>query len=1231
MDDILPRATRTKKDFFVSYNQADKDWAEWIAWQLEDAGYSTIIQAWDFQAGGNFVLEMDHAARTTWRTIAVVSDNYLAAQFTQPEWAVALVQDPTGACATLLPVRVGECQPEGLLRAIAYIDLVGCDEAGAKQTLLAHLRSERLKPSLPPRFPGQASGQRAAAPGFPARPAATGPFPARPAATPSASPLQAFRAALLGEQSVPAVDERTLQEILRHSPRTLDEYRLARIAEWSQPQYALDKRFTRLTLLLDQGPEAQGTRWQAQQQSFDDLREVLAEAGEPAAVLLGPPGCGKSTLLRRLELDLAVDALRAPAGETTRLSFLVPLNRYRPARPGEAPPLPRDWLAQEWSRRYPQLPPFGELLASGRLVLLLDAVNELPHSDDTDYRERIGLWRDFVGELPAGTRVLFSCRSLDYSASLSTPEAPVPHVRIEQLGDSQVEEFLAVYDAEHGPALWQQLRGTPQLDLFRSPFYLKLLLGQAGAGGPALEGRAALFTGFVRQAVQREITAGNPLFCPGALLDKRDHERLAQRAWRNATDLPERGTLLPALSRFAYDLQARRAPGEASRLRVPWDDAVELLGGERGKQHGDDLLHAGVSLQVLDEQWDDVFYVHQLLQEYFAARSLAGKPQPELVVSAWRADEISPGLPAVLAGLADSDPLPAAPATGWEETFVLAAAMARGPEAFVSTLVDVNLPLAGRCAAQPDVAATISDALRKRLQQALVARSRDPEADLRARIAAARALGALGDPRFEPGRGPDGDFLLPPLLTIEPGRYWIGSDEELYAGKLPAHEVDVVTFHIARFPVSNAEWRLFVEAGGHEDERWWQDDAGQRWRRGEGTAEGPKQQWRANWQTLRDNPQRIGELLRDGRITSKLAEDWEQIRRMSEDEFETLLEARYPAGRQSEPSYWNDPAYNDASQPVVGVCWYEARAYCAWLSAQTGQLWRLPSEAEWEAAARGREGRRYAWGDDFDASRCNSFESHVRGTTSIGVFPAGDTPQGLADLSGNVWEWTTTAYESYPYAADSRRESPDRADARRVVRGGSWFFPRDGARCAYRLDLDPGARDGDLGLRLVCVSHIEQAFKKPGPRGPGRKCPSTTVGWPRRTRCGWRGLVPSARIAPRGARRRAPKEEMRRLGVRPEAPRPPSACALLQPAAEQAADLGDDGADVLVLAGVEPAPVPRQAQVQAQVVERRIGAAQRVEPWRAALALRLEQRFLQIFRATTCSLPAARADCRSAI
>jgi TIR domain/Effector-associated domain 9 len=141
------------KDFFVSYNRADKQWAEWIAWTLEEAGYSVVIQAWDFRPGGNFVLDMQRAAAESQKTIAVLSESYLKSSFTAPEWAAAFASDPESLERKLLPVRVKECKREGLLLALTYVDLVGLSPDDAKQALLGSL-VQRAKPEQPPVFPG---------------------------------------------------------------------------------------------------------------------------------------------------------------------------------------------------------------------------------------------------------------------------------------------------------------------------------------------------------------------------------------------------------------------------------------------------------------------------------------------------------------------------------------------------------------------------------------------------------------------------------------------------------------------------------------------------------------------------------------------------------------------------------------------------------------------------------------------------------------------------------------------------------------------------------------------------------------------------------------------------------------------------------------------------------------------------------------------------------------------
>jgi hypothetical protein len=147
------------KDFFISYNRHDHAWAEWIAWMLEEAGYTTVIQAWDFRAGGNFVLDMQKAASEANCTIAVLSETYLASEFTQPEWAAAFAQDPTGKNRRLIPVRVKQCQLSGLLRPIVYVDLVDVAEAEAQEVLLRSLSQDRAKPNQKPRFPGSAVAQ----------------------------------------------------------------------------------------------------------------------------------------------------------------------------------------------------------------------------------------------------------------------------------------------------------------------------------------------------------------------------------------------------------------------------------------------------------------------------------------------------------------------------------------------------------------------------------------------------------------------------------------------------------------------------------------------------------------------------------------------------------------------------------------------------------------------------------------------------------------------------------------------------------------------------------------------------------------------------------------------------------------------------------------------------------------------------------------------------------------
>jgi TIR domain len=167
----FPAHVQTRRDFFISYTQADRRWAEWIAWQLESRGITTVLQAWDFQPGGNFVADMQRAAQGTERTLVVLTDDYLKSEFCTLEWTAALSRGPGGESRQLVPVRIKECEPDGLLRPIAYIDLVGAIASGNEEAVVAELlnglRPGRHKPAFKPDFPGAGNARRSVSPRAP--------------------------------------------------------------------------------------------------------------------------------------------------------------------------------------------------------------------------------------------------------------------------------------------------------------------------------------------------------------------------------------------------------------------------------------------------------------------------------------------------------------------------------------------------------------------------------------------------------------------------------------------------------------------------------------------------------------------------------------------------------------------------------------------------------------------------------------------------------------------------------------------------------------------------------------------------------------------------------------------------------------------------------------------------------------------------------------------------------
>ena len=269
--------------------------------------------------------------------------------------------------------------------------------------------------------------------------------------------------------------------------------------------------------------------------------------------------------------------------------------------------------------------------------------------------------------------------------------------------------------------------------------------------------------------------------------------------------------------------------------------------------------------------------------------------------------------------------------------------------------------------------------------------------------------GALGE-RFEAGEllGILGDFRIEStadnMVMVEAGEFIRGSEsEEAQDREKPERKIYLDEFLIGKYPVTNREYKEFVEAGGYENEESW-------------TPEG--WQWREK-------------------------------------------------GKKNEPLYRHDRKWNGANFPVVGVSWYEACAYAKWLSIETGKEYRLPTEAEWEKAARGVDGRIYPWSGDFDKDKCNCWELGLGRTSPVGIFPGGASPYGCVDMSGNVWEWCSDWFDEkyYKKSPGNNPKGPDSGSGR-VLRGGSWRNGAGVCRASYRDYVGPGVRVLDLGFRL---------------------------------------------------------------------------------------------------------------------------------------------------------------------
>ncbi|GAB4543467.1 MAG: hypothetical protein Fur002_15530 [Anaerolineales bacterium] len=727
------------------------------------------------------------------------------------------------------------------------------------------------------------------------------------------------------------------------------------------------------------------------------LLEILKK--HSGVIVLGDPGAGKTTFVKYLALRLARGE-GIKIGLDDYLPILLPLAAFANALSAQDVRLD-DFIVEYFTGIGADLPigdMLREALSAGRALILLDGLDEVR---DLNIRNTVveRVVDFFAFHRRNGNKFVLTSRVVGYRAVRPSAE-DLMECTIVDFEDDEIEEFITYWTT----ALEKQAQGNT-----------------SSAHADAENERRELLEA-VRQNPGVRQLASTPLLLTILALMKRQGVSLPERrvqlydqyvntllsTWNRARSLSGR-----APGRDIDEIQTLRILAPLALWMHEISPGVGLVGREDMRRKLEELFlersdaspHQAARQFLIDVREyaalllergpGEYGFIHLTFEEYLAAVALALKGQ----------GDSQPIIETLSAHVGEQ---------AWREVALLTIGylgirqqLPKVAGEVVEALVE-NQPgpageaviLAGDAVLDTWPGGTPQTS-KERVVEALIHAMQDGAIRPELRRHAGLLLGRL---KWQPAD-------LDRFAEIPAGSFQFGLKKE-------SKEIPYMYF-IGKYPVTNIQFARFVKEDGYQTREHWSEE-GWEWRTGK----------------------------YDSRTMEAVARDW--------------LEHR-PAPKRNAPYYWHSIELSNPIVPVVGVSWFEAEAYCNWLSRKIvavpeGYTVRLPTELEWERASRGEDAREYPWGEGFDKTAANTWDSEATGaglggTTAVCAFPQGVSPTGAWDMSGNAWEWTSSWY--------------DEDKKYRIVRGGSWIGYQWFARCSFCNWSTPLMFNDDLGFRVV--------------------------------------------------------------------------------------------------------------------------------------------------------------------